>query len=133
MKNNDSKKMFLGVIGFVILIFAFVLIYNLGKEATSTGEKKIKVDVILADGTTTSHTIQTDAEYLRQALEEKELIQGTESEYGLYVLTVNNVTANIENQEWWAFTKNSESLMTGVDDTPINDGDHFEIILTVGY
>ena len=52
---------------------------------------------------------------------------------GLYVTTVDGVTADDGNQEWWCFTLNGETINTGVDTTPIADGDHFEITLTTGY
>lgn len=86
----------------------------------------------LPTGTTTK-TISTDAEFLRGALEQENLIAGDESQYGLFVKTVNGITADDANQEWWCFTKGGETLFTGVDTTPIADGDKFEITLTVGY
>ena len=75
----------------------------------------------------------TDAENLRGALEEQKLIEGTESEYGLYVLTVDGETADEGAQQWWCFTKGGEMLMTGVDDTMIADGESYEITLTTGW
>ena len=75
----------------------------------------------------------TDAEFLRQALEEQKLVEGEESQYGLYVKTVNGVTADEAKEEWWCFTKDGEDVMTGVDSTPVADGDHFEITLKTGY
>ena len=78
-------------------------------------------------------TITTDAEYLRGALESINLIAGSESEYGLFVTTVNGVTADDSKQQWWCFTKDGEMLQTGVDSTPIANGEHYEITLTEGY
>ncbi|WOO38164.1 DUF4430 domain-containing protein [Anaerocolumna sp. AGMB13020] len=134
MDNKRSiKKPLIGVIIFIVVIAAMAVLYNVFKPETSKGAKTITAEVVLADGTSNSYEISTDAEYLRQALEEKKLIEGEESEYGLYVKTVDGVTANEGNQEWWCFTKGGESINTGVDTTPIADGDHFEITLAVGY
>lgn len=133
MEKNNSKKILFGVLGFAVVILALFLVYNQFTKDPVAGEKKIVAEVILTDGTSTSFDIQTDEEFLRGALQEINLIEGTESEYGLFVLTVNGVTADDTKQEWWSFSKNGESLMTGVDSTPIEDGDHFEITLTVGY
>ena len=47
--------------------------------------------------------------------------------------TVNGVTADDAQQQWWCFTKGGEMVNTGVDDTPIADGDTFEITLTTGW
>ena len=102
------------------------------RPATSATDKTITATVV-ANGEEEAFTIHTDEEYLRGALESIDLIAGEESEYGLFVTTVNGITADDANQEWWCFTKGGESLNTGVDSTPIADGDAFEITLTVGY
>lgn len=96
-------------------------------------EKNLSVTVVYGDETSEVFEFTSDQEFLRGALEEQSLVEGEESEYGLFVKTVKGVTANEDNQEWWCFTKNGEMLETGVDSTPIADGDHFEITLTVGY
>ena len=36
-------------------------------------------------------------------------------------------------QEWWCFSKGGEDLSTGVDTTPIADGDTFEATLKTGW
>ena len=61
------------------------------------------------------------------------LIEGSESEYGLFVTKVDGMEANSANEEWWCLTKGGEAVMTGVDSTPVADGDKFEFTLTVGY
>ncbi|MFV0344440.1 MAG: DUF4430 domain-containing protein [Anaerocolumna sp.] len=134
MKNKNSKNLVLIGTGIFILVVAIMLLlYLTFKPATTEGIKHIVAEVILTDGTSESFEIETSESYLREALESIDLIEGSESEFGLFVTTVNNVTVNDSNQEWWNFTLNGEALNTGVDTTPINDGDHFEITLTVGY
>ena len=103
-----------------------------GPKGTA-GQKAIGVTVVYADATTDEFSFSTDAEFLRQALEEQKLVEGEESQYGLYVKTVNGVTADEAKEEWWCFTKDGEDVMTGVDSTPVADGDHFEITLKTGY
>ncbi|MDD4850440.1 MAG: DUF4430 domain-containing protein [Gemmiger sp.] len=123
-----------------ILVIAAALVAALlacwaiwGPKATAIGgSKTLTVQVVCADATE-DFTFTTDAEFLRQALEEQKLVTGTESDYGLFVTTVNGVTADDAKQEWWCFTQNGTTLMTGVDTTPVADGDHFEITLTTGY
>jgi hypothetical protein len=130
---KSKKGIITGLIILVALIAAFVAVYFLVINPPVSGDKTITVEVVHADKTEKTVDITTDAEYLRQALEEKDLIQGTESATGLYVLTVDGETVDENNQEWWCFTQNGESLTTGVDTTPIKDGDHFEITFTVGW
>ena len=73
--------------------------------------------------------ISTDSENRRGALEQEGLISGDESEYGLYVTTVDGETADSNLNQWWCFTKDGEMLMTGVDDTMIADGEHYETFI----
>lgn len=42
-------------------------------------------------------------------------------------------TADESAQEWWCLTKGGQSVNTGVDSTPIADGDAFELTLTTGW
>lgn len=132
-KKRNTKKIVVSCIALVAVVVAMFFVYKTFMAKPVEGSKEIVAEVILTDGTSESFEIKTDAEYLREALEQEKLISGTESDYGLYVTTVNGTTTDEAKQEWWCFTRNGESLVTGVDETPINDGDHFEITLTVGY
>ena len=99
----------------------------------SEGDKTITVEVVYGDQTSKEFEVDTDAAFLRAALEPSGLIAGSESEFGLFVLTVDGVTADDSKQEWWCFTKGGDAVMSSVDLTPIADGDVFEITLTTGY
>ena len=89
--------------------------------------------MVHGDGTQKEFTLQTDAETLREALEEEDIIAGEESEYGLYVLTVDGETVQEEQQEWWCLTKDGQMHNYGVDDTNIADGERYELTFTVGW
>ena len=129
-----SKKKIAHIAGvLIVLIAAFALIFTLTRPETAQGAKTIQIEVVVSDTDTREYTLHTDQEYLRGALEEEKLISGTESEYGLFVTTVDGVTVDDSLQQWWCFTKGCETVNTGVDTTPIQDGDQFEITLTTGY
>ena len=87
----------------------------------------ITIEVIGPDGTSKEHTVSTDSsQNLRQALEGAGLISGDEGAYGLYVKVVDGITADYDiDGSWWSLTKEGV-LCSGVDSTPIADGDHFE-------
>ena len=132
---SKSKKTLIAVIVLIALCAAAFCIWYLcgpSKDASS-GEKQICVTVVHADGSRKQLTVSTDEQFLRGALEKEELISGDESQYGLFVTTVDGESADSAKQEWWCFSKNGEMLSTGVDDTPIADGESYEITLTVGY
>lgn len=132
-KKGNAK---LAALGIVVLCAAFAIFaeaYAILGPKPIEGGKNIKVEIITVEAADKTVEIKTDAEFLRQALEQENLIQGDESEFGLFVKTVDGVTADDSKQEWWCITKNGEQLMTGVDFTPIADGEHYEITLTAGY
>lgn len=88
-----------------------------------TGATTFTFVVTLADGATTTYTIHTDKKTVGEALLELELIAGEESEFGLYVKTVQSVTADYDvDKTYWAFYIDGEYAMTGVDQTDIKEG-----------
>lgn len=131
MKNK--RKVLWSILAIVLVAALMVGAYTLLMPKGETGDKQITVTIVGVDGASEERVLHTNSAYLRGALEEQKLIAGDESEYGLFVKTVNGYTAQDSNQEWWCFTKGGETVMTGVDTTPIADGDHFEITLTTGY
>ena len=129
MKN---KKTLIALIVLVVLVIGAFAVWKVNAPQGQTGDKTILVSVVVDTGTS-DFVIETDAEFLRGALEQEGLVEGTESEYGLYVTTVNGVTADESQQQWWCFTRSGGTLETGVDSTPIADGEHYEITLTTGW
>ena len=117
----------------VVLTGVMIGIHYASQPETAEGAKTVEVEVVFADESTKEHTIYTDAEFLRGALEEEGMVKGDESEFGLFVKEVDGVTVDDAKQEWWCFTQDGEFLNTGIDTTPIADGDHFEITLKAGY
>jgi len=138
-KKPLNKKLIAGVVALIAVIAILLGVYLNNRQPTTSGSKTITVSVFNTVGSTEASntaTITTDEEYLRGALEQEDSgisISGSESEYGLFVTTVDDVTADDSKQQWWCFTKGGEMLNTGVDSTPIADGDTFEITLTEGY
>ena len=94
----------------------------------------ITVDVIHGDGSTKSFDIScADGATLRAALESIDLVDGDESEFGLYVKVVDGERADYDaDGAYWGFTQNGEYMMSGVDTTIVADGDKFEIKYTKG-
>ena len=103
-------------------------------EDTELGEGATTITVeVTAEDKTVTFTIHTDEEYLRGALEQEDLIEGTESEYGLYVLTVDGETADESEQQWWGYSVNGTFAELGVDSQPVADGDVYDFVLNVGW
>lgn len=101
-------------------------------EDTTLGEgSKTLMIVVEAEEKEVTFTVQTDADTVGDALLEQELIAGEEGDYGLYVKEVNGMTADYEeDQSYWAFYQNGDYMMSGVDQTPFEDGEQYELVYT---
>lgn len=133
--NKKTKKIVISIVAVVLAVALMVGIYYIAKPKTVEGSKTVAIAVINSDGETTDYTVKTDAEYLRQAMEETEglTFSGDESEYGLMVIEVNGETADYAaDGAYWAFYINGEYCNYGVDSQPVADGDAFSIEYTKG-
>ncbi len=80
-------------------------------------------EVVDGDGNTDKFEIRTDKTVVGDALMDLGLIAGEDGDYGLYVKTVNGITADYETDgTYWAFYVNGEYGMTGVDMTEVTPG-----------
>lgn len=94
------------------------------------GEGSTEFTLVVADkdGNETHLEICTDRETVGEALMELGVIAGEESEYGLYVKTVNGITADYDTDGvYWAFYVDGEYAVTGVDSTPITAGSSYSL------
>ena len=133
MKRNLQKM--------TAIVMAFAMIITLtacqnvekeGQQSTGTvengavigeGSKTFTVEVTDGEGKVTTFTVKSDEQTVGAALLALEVIAGEEGAYGLYVKTVNGVTADYDkDQSWWGFYVDGISAMTGVDSTDITEG-----------
>lgn len=128
-----KKKLLIGCGALVLACLLAAVLYIQTRPETAEGTKTIDVVVVHGDGTEAAFQYQTDAEYLGEVLVENELAEGTESAYGLFITTVDGETADDSLQQWWCITRSGEMLSTGADQTPIADGEQYELTLTEGY
>lgn len=133
MEKNSKKKLVVLAAVFVAVIALLGALYFALRPQGTEGKKEFTLEVTFADGTSKSHTVKTDAEFLGTALLENNLIDGSEGAYGFFVTTVDGVTANDANQEWWCLTIGGETSNYGVDSVPVTDGGHYEFTLMVGW
>ena len=131
MKNN--KKVARLACLFLVVAAVFGAVFFALRPTGTEGAKSFTLEVVLADGSSTEHKVSTDAEFVGEALLAEGLIAGDSGDYGLFITTVNGVTANSANQEWWCLTVNGAEWMYGIDQTPVTDGGHYELTLMVGW
>ena len=139
MKKTNIKSM-LSFIVCMVLIAAMAL-FTIGCNDNSTssdttdtilnetdirelgdGATQVSFTVVDQNGKEAHFIIHTDKTILSDALLEHDLIAGEDSEYGLYVKTVNGTTLNYNKDgKYWAFYVNDAYATKGVEKTEIDD------------
>ena len=102
MKN---RKAWLGLGAVVVVAAILFTVYWAFAPQGKEGAKTITVEVFNGEEFVGNHTLTTDKAYLGDALEEAGLVEGEESATGLFVKTVDGITADDSQQQWWCFTK----------------------------
>ncbi len=130
---KEKKKVIIAIVALIAAVAVFAGVYfAFGRPETNAGSKTLTIEVIAPDYSKT-HEIKTDVEFLGEALKEEGIIEGEESQYGLFITSVDSIKADDSKQQWWCITKGGADVMTGADSTPIADGDTFELTLKEGY
>ena len=151
--NKNSTRKLLSFILCIVLIAAMALLAtgcSDAKPADSTGttqasEAPLPQDVTVKgegktsfyfhvtdlEGKVTKFLIKTDKTVVGDALLELELIAGESSSYGLYVKSVNGVTADYDKDKaYWAFYANGAYALKGVDATKIEANTTYGFVMT---
>lgn len=103
---------------------------NPSGEPTELGEGRTQfnLEVVTEDGETAYFTVNTDEKTVGAALLALGLISGDDGEFGLYVKTVNGVTADFDaDGTYWAFYIGGEYASAGVDATEISAGTTYSL------
>ena len=133
MKEQKSRKaLVLGLILIAVLAALVAVIYFCFRPKTQTGAKNVTIEVIDSSGEKTSYSIETDAQYLKEAMDDaKDLSYETDATD--MVMTVNGETADYSaDQAYWAFYVNGEYCNYGIAQQPVADRDKFTIEYTKG-
>lgn len=127
-------KKILAVTLVAVLVAALAFVYVAYSEKPVEGVKHVTIEVVMADETATVYEVDTDGEYLIDAMNDVEGLsfEGEEGIYGLSVSTVNDVRADYTlDGAYWAFYVGGEYCNYGVSEQPVEDGDNFSIVYTV--
>ena len=122
----------------ISLLLALVMVFALTacgakEEAPAADAVSFKVVVTDLDGKETTFEYSSNAASVGEALVAEGLIEGHETEYGLYIDTVNGITADWDaDQTYWAFYINGEYATTGIDGTEIVADTTYGLTLTKG-
>ena len=125
-----DKKTWIAVIVLVLLAAVLLSAYILLKPQPEEGLKKIEVEVIHGDGKTVTYEIETQAEFLYDAMREKGIVGELDDGF---VSEVDGITADGSAQQWWCFSDRDVELPCGAAQYPICDGGHYEVTLKTGW
>ena len=82
------------------------------------------------DGNEFVFEVKTDKTTVGEALLDTGIIAGDDGEFGLYVKEVNGITADFDaDGTYWAFFINGEYAMTGVDETDVEAGASYALMV----
>ena len=139
MKKTNIKSMLSFIV--CMVLFAAMALFTIGCNDNSTssdttdtilnetdirelgdGATQVSFTVVDQNGKEAHFIIHTDKTILSDALLEHDLIAGEDSEYGLYVKTVNGTTLDYNKDgKYWAFYVNDAYATKGVEKTEIDD------------
>ncbi len=129
-----SRKTILGVGVLVLAIALMGILYSVFREKPVEGSKEITIEVVNKAKESKVYELKTDAEYLKQAIDETEglELEGYESEFGFTTTAVNGETADFNvDASYWSFYVNGEYCNYGISSQPVEDGDAFRIVYEV--
>ncbi len=135
MKQGKVKKIVIGILILIVVVAGLIFSYNAFKPVASKGAKTVTIAVVDNNKQETDYTVHTDAETLKQVMDEVDGLtySGDDSDYGLMITTVNDVTADFNaDGAYWAFYINNEYCNYGIEEQPVNDKDEFKIEYTTG-
>ena len=114
---KNTKKIVLGVVLFAVVIAVLFGCWKVFGAKTTQGAKSYTLTV----------------QYVRGALEELEktedfTLEGSESDYGLYIEKVNGLEADYNKDgAYWALYMNGEYAQNGIDTQPVRNKDEITL------
>lgn len=138
IKNRFRSALSLVLIAAMVLTFAGCGQKEIQENPETTQnqqenvEKSFVFEVTDLNGTKKEFEVKYDTEKtVGEALVNEGLISGEKGQYGLMVDTVDGQRYDYnKGGAYWAFNINGEYAMTGVDTTPIKDGEVYSFVAT---
>jgi len=128
-----QKKLIVGLAAALVLLIAVVgVVIVATRPETQTGDKNISVTIIHKDKTEKELSIDTDAEFLGEAVYEEGVLTDEEYASGFYTVIDGEKADYDADKAWWKVTKDGEMTTVGMNEQPVADGDNFEITYTIG-
>ena len=130
-RKSEKCRTVIALIALTVVVGICLAFWLARRPETSAGAKALSIQVIHGDGSVKDFVIQTEAEYLAQALLKHEPlgVNGREDQFGLYIQTVDGETASDAERTFWSISKDGVALTVGASSQPVADGEHYELTL----
>ena len=135
MNKKTMNKMMRLILCTVLIAVMALMAAGCGSKSAETTSPGVSFTFVVTDleGNESTFDITTSKATVGEALLDEGLIVGEDSEYGLYVTSVNGMAADWDNdQTYWAFYIDGEYATTGVDATEVTEGATYSFVLTKG-
>jgi len=131
-KTKEIIGLIVAALAICAVVWGMITLQQRNAPDTTEGSKSLTVTVVHGDETRRDFSLQTEAEFLGDALIEcaDMGVKGENAEYGLYILEVDGEAASNTEQTYWSISKDGTMLEVGADSQPIVDGEHYELTLT---
>lgn len=130
---ENKKSVIIAVIALVAAIAVFIGVYFAFRPQGTVGDKNITVVVVHKDGSEKTFNYNTSEEFLAPVLTANNLVQGEQSEYGLYIHYADGERAVWElDAAWWGLYVGDEQAVVGVSELAIEDGGVYKLVYSVG-
>lgn len=129
------KKKTKALIGLIVMFVIFAGIGYYFQQKGNENLKHITIEVISKrDNYEKTHDVKTEKENLGDVLKETKIVDKYEdSQYGMYIKSVDGLADDVTQQYWWAILVNGESATSGADALVLEDEAKYTLELKQGY
>ncbi len=130
---KSNRKIWIAVAVLAVIAVIFGAVYMFAGPKAEKGSKNCTLEVVDDKGEVTTYEASTDAEYLREFMNELAesedfSYEGEEGDYGVYITSVNGLVADYEtNGAYWSIYVNGEYGQNSAELQPVADGDTYRL------
>ncbi|MCI8526686.1 MAG: DUF4430 domain-containing protein [Oscillospiraceae bacterium] len=126
MKSTKKLTIILAVVIVAVVAGAMLYVYHRFAPQGEAGEKHITITIRYDDGAEKTHELDTEAQYLLEALESVAELNGEETAQGYTLYGIDGVEADFTTSSaYWAVYVNDGYGAYSLDKQPVSDGDQF--------
>ena len=130
MKN--SRKKLIGLFVVIAIILAGVVFFT--KPAGNENLKSVTIEIISERDEVNEKTkYETELEFLGELLIEEDLVEYSNSEYGMFITGVDGMLSDDTQQYWWSISVDGKMAEMAADQTVLTEGSTYTLELQQGY